>query len=102
MGTACNGSTDVTVKTPDSKPTGFKEKMGDPEPFISDGRNYGFAALPPPDPPDITDDLVRRRRASQAMALMLGRGRGRAGTMLRPGERFATYFPESPDLFGGK
>lgn len=35
----------------------------------------GFGIAPPPDSPDITDELLRKRRAAEATNLMLGRGR---------------------------
>lgn len=41
----------------------------------------GFDVAPPPDAPDVTDELVRKRRAAQASQLLLGRGR--ASTMLQ-------------------
>lgn len=69
------GSADVTIKTPDKKPTSIAEPMGDAPKPTGSANNFGFSVLPPKDSPDITDQAVRARRMAQALQLLSGRGR---------------------------
>jgi hypothetical protein len=68
--------------------------------FVAHMQEYqGFDLKPPPDPPDITDTLVRQRRASVATQLLLSRARGRAGTMEPAG--FGDLQAGKNKLYGG-
>ncbi len=70
-----NGSTNATVRTPDSKPTSIDKPMGAAPRPTGALTDIGFANTPPGDPPTELDDEVRRRRAMEMNRLMLGFGR---------------------------
>ncbi len=92
----CTGSanSDATIKsntTPEQDkasrakavhvdPTGAsKTPTGTANSYIDQANQLqGFDIAPPPDSPDITDKLVRQRRAAAASQLMLGRGRAQS------------------------
>lgn len=84
--------------SPEGTPVPTKESKTDANSFAE--RNImmqGFTLKPPDEAPDATDELLQKRRASQATSLMLGRGR--KSTM--PGANYSDLQVGKTKLFGG-
>lgn len=60
--------------------------------------NQGFDIAPPPDSPDLTDEMLRKRRASAATQAMLGRGRS---STMRPTDYADLNATARNKLYGG-